>query len=322
MLTLRLPRAHRVTLAVASALLLGAFAAPADAADPVTDLDRRATLALWKSVAPDPSKHKLADVAEDNVRRLDLYKPKNETGAREYALRFGVPAPDGSGRGFHKVLIGGTPVDPTAKGWTLHLTLKDPVAEVWTKRVDKSDSERYVEWAVRGVVGNVMLTVVERRPLADAPAMAVTAVSRRHAALLAAARDAGLFARTRAKLYTGVGEDSAVILGEGVPPLISASPEGRQLRLSLEMLDAEDRQVEAKWYKIVLTGPLAAFAVVEGATPRPTPGQYVVPTPGLQRTVFVNLQPVSPAMQQALLKHFEQGSKEPALGIEISARQK
>lgn len=313
----------RQALAATAALgVLGLLLGEVYAQDPVTDLDRRATLALWNAAAANPTAHRLQEVSADNVRRLDLYRPRNETGAREYALRFGAAAPDGSGRGFYKVLVGGTPVDPAAKGWKLHLTLKDPAAEVWTKRVDNSDSERYVEWAVRSVIGNVLLTVVERRPMADAPAMAVSAVSRRHNGLIAAARSAGLFARARATLYLGVGDSSAVVLGEGAPPLISATQDAREMRLALEMLDAEDRPVEARWFKVVLSGPLARFATLQGGVPRATAGEYVVPDPGLLATLVLQLQPQSVDMEQALLEHFELGSGEPALRIAVSARQR
>lgn len=301
--------------------VLATGSTPVGADDAVTDLDRRATMALWNSTTAEATPFQLKDIGPDNVKRLALYKPVAENGGREYAIRFGVQEADGSGRGFHKIVIGGTTSDPSKKDWVLVSSPKDPACQIWQKRVDRSDAERYVEWACRGAIGPVVLNVVDRRRLSESPDAAQAPLLARYRRLLDAAKGAGLFAKAKATLYLSEGEDSGVVLGEA-EPLVSLSSEGRRYPLRLEMTDPEDRPVEAKWFRITLSGPLASYATLDGAKVKPGTSDWLVSDPGLVATVYVVLPAPTPAMEQALVEHDESGSKDPTLSIAVAARRK
>ncbi len=318
-------RPSRLAAVLAFGLASGLAAASpsrAGAEGEVTDQDRRATLALWNSTTAEATPFQLKDIGPDNVKRLALYKPDAAGGSREYAIRFGVAEPGGHGRGFHKVVVGAKPTDPTAKGWTLVETVGDPACELWMKRVDKSDAERFVEWSARGVVGPVILNVVEARASAEAPGVARDPLLRRYKRLYEAAKAAGLFARTRATLYLGEGESTAVVLGEDAMPLISPSPLGRRYPLRLEMQDAAGNPVEAKWFRVDLGGPLATWATIDGAVAHTTKGRWIVKDPGLLATVYVVLPPVDDAMARSLMEHAETATTAPALTIGVGSRRK
>jgi len=308
--------------ALATLATLALDARGARAEEPVTEVDRRATLALWNSTTAEATPHDLKEIGPDNVRRLALYKPLGEHGGREYAIRFGVREADGSGRGFHKIVVGGKPTDPTQKDWVLVMTLKDPAFELWQKRVEKSDAERYVEWACRGIVGQVILNVVETRRLSEAAAAAHAPMVARYKRLFEAARAAGLFAKAKATLYMGEGDETGYVLGEGEAPWISVTPGGSRHPLRLEMEDAAGNPVEAKWYRIAFTGPLAPFATVEGAETRGTTAVWLVRDPGLVVKVHVLLPPDSPAIRDALMVHAESGAEGPALSLAVGARRR
>lgn len=311
------PPAALLALALA---VVGGTRAAADGE--VTEQDRRATLALWNSTTAEATPYQLKDVGPENVKRLALYKPDAEGGSREYAIRFGVQEPGGHGRGFHKIVVGAAPSDPSAKGWTLVEKVADPACELWTKRVDKSDAERWVEWSARGVAGPVVLNVVEARAVSEAAGIARDPMLRRYQRLYEAAKAAGLFARAKATLYLGEGEDSAVVLGQDAMPLISPSPLGRRYALRLEMQDAAGGPVEAKWFRIDLGGPLAAWATIEGAQAHATKGRWIVKDPGLIATVYVVLPAADDAMARALMEHAETAPLAPALTIGVASRRK
>lgn len=301
--------------------LCGIRPAPARADGGVTDVDRRATLALWNSFSAPRKVWKLADVSDDAVGKLDM-KPK--PGLRQYAVSFGAKAADASGRGFHKITIGAPPRDPATEKdpWTKVSDLADPQATVWKKSHGvASDPEHYAEYAVRGSVGSVVLIVDQRRPLDEGDAAPTKDLGERYRALLDAARKAGLFAHVKATLFVGDGDADGTDLAEATPAF-SLNRGGSTLRLRLEMLDVEDKPVEPKGYTLQLTGPLAPYATVEGAESEPAKKRWLVKNPGSRREVTITIPPETEEMTRAVYAHTISGSKEPKIGFSIRGYQK
>lgn len=307
-------------LVVASVLSIGR---PARADETVTETDRRATLALWNSVAPEDTRRTLVQVLPEHVLRLDRFVAKAPDGGSEYVISFGTAESDGSGTGFHMITIGATPSNPATRGWTLLPAEAGDEAETWIRSVDRSDRERFREVRIRGRMGALALVVSEKRSARESIDEATPPLKARYARLRESARDAGLILRVSVRRLVGSDEAGAVELtGLGSAPIVGIGSGGRDVRLRLRLVDGKGASLEPLWYTVTLGGPLAPFTKVDGATPSSHDNRYDVLAPGPEHDVTLVVSPPSSDALGKILGDVGVLSKDPTLTCLVAARQK
>lgn len=247
-------------------LVVGPQLAGAGQPDAPTGYDLRAARAIFNAFdpasVPDPK-----NIRADLPRRLTVWDVVDDK--RTYALNFGTRGEDHDSRGYYRIVLNGKLSDASAKGWRI-VRARDPDtgAEVFWKRVERTAAKRYGYVGVRRKIGNVVLTVTQRRPFEEEPEAAARAILPRFAALLEAAKDNKLFARIVVYRIDEDGHQSEVDLAAGPLLLdVASDTEPTRLRLRIQVRDANDQPLEGvQRFTLQLLSPLKELIHVRGAT--------------------------------------------------------
>lgn len=291
-----------------------AFNSVLRAADPpaATDYDKRAARALFNALTPNAVPDADA-IPADLPSKLDRFEKEDDKVT--YALNFGTR--EGvDDRGYYKITLNGDLSDAEAADWRV-LTERDDAtgAEVFWKPVKRSEADQFNAVGVRRKIGNVVLTISQRRPITEDPKAGAAELLKRFATLLQQAKVNRLFARLVVGLPTSDGIKE-LNLARPLPFSIRSDnePTELQLRAQIESADGSILGVVER-FTFQLRGPLAKFVTVEGATLNAA-GYYEVRGVDVAE-VTLRFDPQNGALQDAAVRHVATRTADTGAGVRL-----
>lgn len=289
---------HLLVLWGACAMLCGSRSAEAD----VSDFDKRAAATLYTTYGGGQPRtwDKMTDADVKGLTRAD----KSADGTKAtYSLDFGArdSSTGGDNRGYLRITKGEALKDAVAEKW--EALPKDPAtgAQVF-HRIRGTDAGKHMQVAVRKQVGQLILTIAQRRPWNEPPAAAAKELTERFALFLASAKQNGLLGGL---VKTTRASDGLLITSDQPVKLAIDDAKETPLVLKLDSTDAEGKPVEnVEYLTLRLSGAFGDLAKVsyKGEAIKPDDkGRYVLKDPGQTCEVTLTLPAASTDEVQAAL---------------------
>jgi len=302
-------------LVVALSMIHIRFAWAADA--PVTDFDKRAAATLFTGYDGKPVSWE--QIKADSIKTLTRVE-KAADGKLTYVMNFGGVQGGVDNRGYLRITKGEELPDAAKGGWTPHKVDAATGAEVFYKKVE-SNAGNYINLAVRRKMGQVILTIAQRRPFTEALDAGAKDVCKRFGQFLDAGRKNGLFGGEVKMWLTSL--DSQPQLTAGEPLAITLLDDGeRELPIRMKVFDTEGNAIaNVKELRITLGGAFAPFAKVkyQGKAVEQSKGKYVIRDPQQPCEVVVTLPPSDrPEIQDALYAGLDGSRPADASGLAIN----
>ena len=257
----------------------------------VTDFDKRCAATLYTAFGGTPKTPESITQADyDGLTRKD----KNADGTKAtYSLDIGMrdPKTGGDNRGYLRITKGEALTDAVADKWVA--LPKDPItgAEIY-HRISKTSAGEHMQVAVRKQVGQIILTIAQRRLANEKPEVAAKELCDRFAVFLNAARVNGILGG-QIKL-SRASDGMAIRAGEPLPLAIDDQKEST-LVLRLDSTDAEGNVVDnVQFITLRLNGSLGSLVKVtykSEALKRDDKGRFVLKEPGKSCEVSITLPP-------------------------------
>jgi hypothetical protein len=285
---------------------------------PVSDFDRRVAATLIECYSGEPKTPETlpADLVRTTLTRFE----KTPDGKLTYVMNFGGISLDGvDSRGYLRITKGEELADPVKGGWTVLKVDPGTGAEILFKRVEKTEADKYLNVAVRKKVGNVILTVAQRRQFHETNDGAGLKVHERFRQLLDVARkNKVLGGKVRMTLVDESGQPD---LAAADPQLFSLRDTEREMRVQLQFEDPDGKIVEPKKVKVELQGVLAQRARLKYRDQVISAGKkHVIDEPGLTLDLVLVLPSSKDAdASDTLLAAAATSPDEPAVKLKVGA---
>lgn len=238
---------------------------PSLGADPgTTDQDHRAAATLYSGYAGKliPPESITAAQLKPGLTRFEKNPAKNLS---LYSLDYGGVQNGIDNRGYMRVTVNDELTDAAKAGWTVLRTDKVSGAEIFYKKVEKSDADKYLNIGVRRKFGNIVLAVAQRQPISMSPEEAARSVHDRFVALVDYAKQCKLFGG-QVQLTVMSTADQLRLSGEAIPIQLDDKKE-TELVIRVEVLDNDgNARSDLKRLDLQLSGPVAKIckAKVDG----------------------------------------------------------
>jgi len=227
-----------------------------------TDYDRRAARTLYNTIKPGAVKSK----EQADPGKLDQ-PPRKDGGKAVYTIV--LPGKNGESMfsGLYRVSVN-TGLSSSA-GWTDLGKNKETGTSVIYRAINETTDEKYKQFAARKQIGNVVLTVIMRRPFDENENAAAADMAAHYKALYANAVENKLFSGVRLTILAGQATEEDIVapsepLEFAVPSRRDLNSDGMKIEYLAQVLDSDDQPVQnVKTLRIRITGRLAPFATID-----------------------------------------------------------
>lgn len=237
------------------------------AADRYTDFDKRVARTLYNTLKPG------SVATKDKADPGKLDQPPRKDGNKA-AYSINIPGKDGGSMysGFYRVSVN-TTMSPTTS-WTELGRNEETGAQVIYRKVDETTADKYKQYAARKQIGNVILTIIIRRPFDENENGAAADMIRHYKAFYANAVDNKLFAGVRLTILAGAATGEDIEAPSDPLPFMLPNPkadakQGVRVEYVAMVLDSDDQPVEnVKTLRIRVVGKLLPYATIESPRAR------------------------------------------------------